>query len=539
MAGNTRLQELGKLTTIMEGQDRILTELKARHSNTNGRIDQLVEMISGLTLQQTQLMSQLQGGKIDNLADSIASFLLMLNNIATRIGKLEFPKFNGEEVENWLYRCEQFFEVDRTLEELKLKLVVIHLEGRALQWHQSYMKSLAVEGKNVSWKDYIMAIVLRFDDTGYEDPMTDLKSLRQYGSLKDYMNEFDTILNKVNISEADALSHFLGGLNAEIQLPVRMFKPSTLAQAYSLARLQESTYSAMSTPGSFTQKLQGLFSQYSQFRANSFVVAVPKTMGIAANQTKSPSTMLSKPGGNGLLPLPATTPYKHPQGGPQMTRPLRKLTSKELEEKRSKNLCFWCDERFTSGHKCSRRQSFMIEVEVLTEGQEEVIQEEDIANDEALHLISVHALAGTRSFQTMRVMGVVDKKPLHILVDSGSTHNFLNENVRNKVGWPAESITPVKVSVVNGHELLCDKMCREFQWRMQGQDYRADMFLLALDSYDMVLGVQWLSTLGGIIWNFKELQMKFQVRGKEKMLKGDRKEDLKTVNEAQMDKLLQ
>ena len=33
-----------------------------------------------------------------------------------RMGKIEFPRFSGEEVEAWLYRCEHFFTIDETPE---------------------------------------------------------------------------------------------------------------------------------------------------------------------------------------------------------------------------------------------------------------------------------------------------------------------------------------------------------------------------------------------------------------------------------------
>ena len=42
--------------------------------------------------------------------------------------------------------------------------------------------------------------------------------------------------------------------------------------------------------------------------------------------------------------------------------------------------------------------------------------------------ISVNALSGIQGYQTMRVVGFVGRKPIHILIDSGSTHNFLDLN---------------------------------------------------------------------------------------------------------------
>ena len=58
---------------------------------------------------------------------------------------------------------------------------------------------------------------------------------------------------------------------------------------------------------------------------------------------------------------------------------------------------------------------------------------------------------------------------------------------------------------------------------MQGQNFKENVLTLPLDNYDLVLGVQWLVELGDIIWNFKELHMKFQAEGKEYKLQGDRR----------------
>jgi len=42
----------------------------------------------------------------------------------------------------------------------------------------------------------------------------------------------------------------------------------------------------------------------------------------------------------------------------------------------------------------------------------------------------------------------------------------------------------------------------------------------------MVLGVQWLSTLGCILWNFEELEMEFSYEGKRMVLGGTQKSNV-------------
>nr|GEZ61701.1 reverse transcriptase [Tanacetum cinerariifolium] len=49
-----------------------------------------------------------------------------------RLTKLEFPRFLGEDVKGWLYRCQQFFKVDNVADSEKVKLASIHLYDKAL-----------------------------------------------------------------------------------------------------------------------------------------------------------------------------------------------------------------------------------------------------------------------------------------------------------------------------------------------------------------------------------------------------------------------
>ena len=136
--------------------------------------------------------------------------------------------------------------------------------------------------------------------------------------------------------------------------------------------------------------------------------------------------------------------------------------------------------------------------------------------------LSLHALEGTYNFQTMRVRGSVGRKSLCILIDSGSTHNFIDVRVTTKLGCVLEPIEELKVIAANGNELKCRDVCKSFSWTMQGHTFQASVLALPLDNYDLVLGIQWLVELGDIIWNFRRLQMKFQVGGKECFLQGDK-----------------
>ena len=58
----------------------------------------------------------------------------------------------------------------------------------------------------------MQALKGRFGERVYEDPMADLKSLVQTGSLQDYLEEFDVLSHKVTLTEEYSLCCFLSGL---------------------------------------------------------------------------------------------------------------------------------------------------------------------------------------------------------------------------------------------------------------------------------------------------------------------------------------
>ena len=58
-----------------------------------------------------------------------------------RRSKLECPRFDGYDFLGWYMKVEQFFQAVGIPETEKVQMVMIHLDGRALQWHQRYMKT--------------------------------------------------------------------------------------------------------------------------------------------------------------------------------------------------------------------------------------------------------------------------------------------------------------------------------------------------------------------------------------------------------------
>lgn len=97
----------------------------------------------------------------------------------------------------------------------------------------------------LSWEEYTAALRARFGNYAYDDPLADMKNLRQVDSLQHYLDCFDELFTRTGICEDQAFSFFLMGLIDELQMPVRMFKPRSLSEAYFLAKLQEIIVAAL------------------------------------------------------------------------------------------------------------------------------------------------------------------------------------------------------------------------------------------------------------------------------------------------------
>ncbi|GJU41587.1 transposon ty3-G gag-pol polyprotein [Tanacetum coccineum] len=215
---------------------------------------------------------------------------------------------------------------------------------------------IRLNGENVSWDVYKSGILQRF------------------GTVR------------VDISEEHAVSFYLGGLPAEIEMGVGMFRPKILADAYSLTNYQEATLEAVKKKSKIAMTFAG--------------GRVRNGMG-QGSHSKPP--LLS-------LPVPNTMV----------------LADKE-------------DEYFEA-----------------KEGDKELVVPNKIPQ------ISLNALNGANTFQTMRVTG--------------------------KGGVSRET-------------------------------FNTDMMILTLGVCKMVLGIQWLATHGDIKCNFSQLRMELMYKNKRMTLR--------------------
>jgi len=450
-------------------------------------------------------------------------------NVFKFLPKIEFPNFGGANPRIWIKKCARYFSLCKIPDSQKVDLASIHLTGKAEIWFASY---IAVK-KSVEWDDFIVDVCDRFREELRGTIVEEFNKLQQVGSLDDYLDSFEE-LKSMMIQKTPCLpddffiDSFVGGLKPQLKPFVKALRPTTLSEAVVYARLQEETIEAMKPHGKAVSPMSSKAPILPTYRPGPYQSSLPNSGSGVRTATSSSSLV----GSSASVNKPYTQSFK----------PTRVLSAAERAEKSAKGLCYFCDQPYTRGHQCQNKKTQLFLVEIPDTDQEEPQEGEEEAIDfevlEADPCISLHALNGIQGYQAMRVTGHYGKKPIHILVDSGSTHNFLDINLAKRLGCKLEGIDTQSVTVADGNELRCQFICKNFPWKLQGADFWADMFLIPLGSCDMVLGIQWLSTLGTIKWNFKHLTMEFKFQGHNHVLRGLRGKKVKVIKETQLHKAM-
>jgi len=196
--------------------------------------------------------------------------------------------------------------------------------------------------------------------------------------------------------------------------------------------------------------------------------------GVISGGWQSGSKALGKEighSGEGVLALPVVAPNLIDGG-------------RLIEQRHQAGLSYGCGDRYFPGHRC-RRQLLLLEGE---DDEEKVAEENSEVEREDKGEISLHALKGLVHSKIIKVKGRAHNCSLMVLIDSGSTHSFLDESMAKKLGCEVSNSHSLSVIVANGNKVLSQSSCLGFCWEMNGEEFMADLILMKLGGCDVVLG---------------------------------------------------
>lgn len=161
--------------------------------------------------------------------------------------------------------------------------------------------------------------------------------------------------------------------------------------------------------------------------------------------------------------------------------------------------------------------------DISVELVEQTIEDQSVLLDQLLEdglsslsdaSISLNAIVGTPNLKTMHIQRVINKRKVIVLIDIGSTHNFLDMTLIQNCKLVFQKNMPIQVRVANGEVLTSEGKVTDVPLELQRTEFTADFFTLPLGGCHVVLSIQWLLTLKPILWDFNKLTMSFHFNAK-------------------------
>ncbi|CAM8998680.1 unnamed protein product [Rhodiola kirilowii] len=371
-----------------------------------------------------------------------------------RTPRIDVPIFTGEGVVGWLFQLNRYFTINNVSPDQMLDSAPLFVAGDALLWFQWKATTAQIS----SWDQLAMAIKRRFGPSDYYDAEVAINQLVQTASVHAYITEFERLsASAPRLLGHNLLSRFVAGLKEDIRHEIIILRPIDLDTAMGMARVAD-------------DKLQAL-----------------RRLAPRPSFSRTP-----------YRPPPTINPdHSKPTHTPL---PIRRLTPTEITARRAKGLCFNCDERYVPGHNCRPKFQCLLMEEPCdgdgfelveaepTDPPEPIVPDETGQHTEATPCITFHALQGRAAPCTLRFQAHIQGQPVLVLVDSGSTHNFVQTRTARFLKLPIEPSNHLSVTVGNGEEMKCEGVCREVPVTINGTLFPIELHLLPVFGADLVLG---------------------------------------------------
>jgi hypothetical protein len=130
-------------------------------------------------------------------------------------------------------------------------------------------------------------------------------------------------------------------------------------------------------------------------------------------------------------------------------------------------------------------------------------------------MISLNSLNGFSAPQTLKLIGYIKNRKVIILVDSGSTHNFIHHRISQEVNCYIRAINHFEIMIANGGSMKCGGRCENMRLQIGQYHLKCHMFSIDMGGCEIVLGAEWLHTLCPILMDSKDLTMQFQQEGQQ------------------------
>ncbi|XP_073225787.1 uncharacterized protein [Cicer arietinum] len=142
--------------------------------------------------------------------DNITSVPSPLDEFRLAAKKVELSTFSSDDPLAWITRAKTYFDVQRISADVRIQLTKLSMEGPTIHWFNLWQDST----EDLSWESLTKALIICFGGGRLENPFEELKELKQFGYMEDYIVEFELYSSQCGrLPEQQFLGYFIGGLH--------------------------------------------------------------------------------------------------------------------------------------------------------------------------------------------------------------------------------------------------------------------------------------------------------------------------------------
>ena len=418
--------------------------------------------------------------------------------------KVEMPTFAGQNPFDWIARAERYFRVTQSNEDYKMELVSLSLSEDALCWFNYELEFRPFR----EWNEFKRRLLSRFAESFERTPGKRLFGIQQHGSAAEYIKEFQELASQVRVAEENLIDIFFNGLKQELKEVIKMKEPRTLPDHIeTILKMEDSEFCRLLAAGKSQEQRGGRYSSNSTTKPSATYIASswkPKQTNADTGQKQ-------------------VEKQAQPKMNEKNNNPI-KLSDAEYDYKRRNGLCFKCPEKWSKTHLCKNKT---LQVMVVCQDCEmELIEEEfhqalDGGEVTEIMEISLHSFLGQSSPTTTKIRGSIGKTGVVVLIDSGATHNFISPEVVQRANLQSVSQGNFTVLVGTGLQVQGSSVYKNVSLQLQEVQITQDFIVLEPGSADIILGIQWLRTLGKCEVDWEEKVLSFNTSLGRVTLRGD------------------
>ncbi|KAI3446801.1 hypothetical protein Pfo_003466 [Paulownia fortunei] len=453
---------LGNAYQVMAPKRKTMDDHEGNHS--------VVDNLTDLIQQQTRM----HGEQIQQLLDMQQRTQEQNQRLPPPQAKMEPVDFNGGSdpmvAEEWVKSLDTIFDYMRIDDAEKVLCAIFLLKKDARTWWEG--AKLAVNMEELTWE--------RFKTIFYDKYFTrDARSLRvkEFLELKqgamsvcDYVRKFEQGCKYVPYIARDnneKMDHFLRGLNPEIRRDVRMSSVTEFRELVDKSLMAD-----------LDEK------EIEKFQQQKKQVFTPRNL----NQWKKGEQKLSQ--GNEKRPRVGQTSSTIER--PKCTKCGKNHFGKCYS---GTNRCFKCKKPGYIAKDCPTVQG-KVQGRVYAMTQEQADADASVVTG------------------TILIFGI----PAIALIDSGSTHSFASCAFVRKLGITPDLLkVRYSVAVPSGEEMDSNQMLRACSIQISDRTLYADLVVLPMPNFEVILGMDWLTKYHATIDCNKKIVI-FQPPGEEQFM---------------------